>query len=408
MRIALITSEMLPRYGGIESYVAGLVPELARDNVVGLISEPGQWLPAPPPSVVQLLHTPLARIDSRSQATASARAVHSALAAFDPDVIQLASAGLAVYADALPAGVPRVVTVHGNDLTQPWQRVPGGEPRAAILAGLQACDTLVAVSRHTARLAREFGVTAPLVLGPPACDADRFSPLLDGSPIRWRHQIPDEIPIVLTVARLAPRKGHLFLLDSLCRVRSPMHWIAVGDGQLRYQLEAAVRRSPLVERCTITGRVTDAVLPGYYAACTVFAAAPEQRHTGDGVDSEGYGVVFSEAAAAGRPVVTTAAGGVAEAVVDGRTGIVLDGRDAGRFAAAVERLLLDRELGRQLGSNGRQHVLAGRSWRSAAQELLEIYARLVARRSTSAAVPIGESDGWSHPARASGGTGRMT
>ncbi len=378
MRIALITSELFPRYGGIESYVAGLVPELARGHVVGLISEPGQWLPQPPPSAVQLLHTPLARLDSATQAAASARAVRSALAAFDPDVVHLASAGLAVYADALPPGVARVVTVHGNDLTKPWQRLPGGDPHSAILAGLQACDRLVAVSRHTARLVRDLGVTIPLVLGPPACDPDRFSPASDGSAVRSRHGIAEDVPIVLTVGRLAPRKGHLFLLESLSRVRSPLHWIAVGDGQLRYRFEAAVRRSPLAGRCTVTGRVSDAALPGYYAACSVFAAAPEQRRTGGEVDSEGYGVVFAEAAAAGRPVVTTPAGGVAEAVADGSTAILVRDRDVDRFAAAVDRLLADRELAGRLGGNGRRLVLAGRTWRSVADSLLDVYAGLLA------------------------------
>jgi phosphatidylinositol alpha-1,6-mannosyltransferase len=194
---------------------------------------------------------------------------------------------------------------------------------------------------------------------------------------------------VLTVGRLAPRKGHLFLLDSLCRVRSPMHWVIVGDGQLRYELEAAVRRSPLAGRCTVTGRVMDAELPNYYAACTVFAAAPEQRRTSTGVDSEGYGVVFREAAAAGRPVLTTAAGGVAEAVIDGRTGMVLDGRDAGRYAEAVDRLLADPELRCRLGENGRRQVRSSGGWRSTAAALLEIYGRLLGDGRLTPAGPVG-------------------
>jgi phosphatidylinositol alpha-1,6-mannosyltransferase len=377
LRIAVVTSELLPRFGGIETYVAGLVPELARDNVVGLIAEPGQWLPQAPDSVRPLLTIPLARVDSKAQAATTCRALGAAMRDFDPDIIHLASAGLAVYADALPPGVPRVVTVHGNDMTQPWQRVPGREPRAAILAGLQTCNLLIALSRHTASLAREIGATVPLVLAPPAADPDRFDPCLDGTGIRRQHLIPDEVPVVLTVGRLAPRKGHLFLLDALSRVGRPMHWLVAGDGRLRWELEAAVRSSPIADSCTIAGAVPDAELPAYYAASTLFAAAPEQRRTASGIDSEGFGLVYLEASAAARPIVTTATGGVAEAVIDGHTGILVHGRDADRFAAAVDRLIVDAGLARQLGDNGRRRALAGSNWRQAAEWLLGLYARLL-------------------------------
>lgn len=384
LRIAVVTSELLPRFGGIETYVAGLVPELARANVVGLITEPGQALPHPPDSVRALLAAPLARVDSSVQAARTTQALRTALLDFGPDVIHLASAGLTVYADAFPPLVPRVVTVHGNDMTQPWQRVPGREPRAAILAGLQRCDLLVAVSRYTGSLVREVGVTVPLVVAPPAGDPDRFDPRLDGTPARRRHRIPGDVPVVLTVGRLAPRKGHRFLLDSLSRLSRPMHWLVVGDGRLRWELESAVRCSAIAEQCTITGTVADADLPGYYAAGTVFAAAPEQRRTVLGLDSEGFGLVYLEASAAGLPIVTTAAGGVVEAVADGETGILVSGRDADRFAAAVDVLLTDVDLGRRLGSNGRRHVLAGLTWRQAASWWLDVYRRLLGQPPTLA------------------------
>jgi glycosyltransferase involved in cell wall biosynthesis len=132
-----------------------------------------------------------------------------------------------------------------------------------------------------------------------------------------------------------------------------MHWLVAGDGRLRSEL------------------------PAYYAASTLFAAAPEQRRTVSGIESDGFGLVYLEASAAARPIVTTATGGVAEAVMDGHTGMLVHSRDADHFAAAVERLLIDAGLARRLGDNGRRRVLAGSNLRQAAEWVLGLYARLL-------------------------------
>src|SRR5690606_1188807 len=86
----------------------------------------------------------------------------------------------------------------------------------------------------------------------------------------------------------------------------------------------------------------------------------------DGVDFEGFGIVFLEAAAAGRPVIAGRSGGVPEAVEDGVTGLLVSGNDELELAAAMERLATTPTLRHQLGEAGRRRVLDRFTWERAA------------------------------------------
>src|SRR5205085_11176320 len=101
-------------------------------------------------------------------------------------------------------------------------------------------------------------------------------------------------------------------------------------------------------------------LPGYYAAADLFALPTRERFRG--LETEGFPLVYLEAASAGLPVVAGAAGGVGEAVADGETGIIVDGRSPEETAGAVIRLLDDPVLARSMGALGRHRVLSRLTW----------------------------------------------
>jgi phosphatidylinositol alpha-1,6-mannosyltransferase len=115
------------------------------------------------------------------------------------------------------------------------------------------------------------------------------------------------------------------------------------------------------------GQVSEADLPRYYAAADVFAM-PCRTRLG-GLEVEGWGNVFIEAAACGRPVVVGDSGGARESVVDGETGLLVDGRDVDQVAAAVADLLIDRDRARTMGEAGRARVLRRHTWPSIAERL---------------------------------------
>jgi phosphatidylinositol alpha-1,6-mannosyltransferase len=107
----------------------------------------------------------------------------------------------------------------------------------------------------------------------------------------------------------------------------------------------------------LLGKVADADLATLVGAADVFAMACRNRWAG--LEQEGFGIVFLEAAAAGVPQVAGRSGGAHEAVVDGETGVVVDRpQDPGSVALALRRLLADPELRRQMGEAGRRRAVA--------------------------------------------------
>ncbi len=116
-----------------------------------------------------------------------------------------------------------------------------------------------------------------------------------------------------------------------------------------------------------SGQVSEADLPRYYAAGDVFAMPCRSRL--GGLEVEGWGNVFIEAAACARPVVVGNSGGAGESLVDGETGILVDGRSVDEVADAVATLLGDRALARRMGEAGRARVLRAHTWPRIAERL---------------------------------------
>jgi phosphatidylinositol alpha-1,6-mannosyltransferase len=143
--------------------------------------------------------------------------------------------------------------------------------------------------------------------------------------------------------------------------------VVVGDGPYRETLEAmAVDVAPLGS-VVFTGQVPEKDLPSYYSLGEVFAMPCRSRL--GGFEVEGWGNVFIEAAACGRPVVVGDSGGAREALVDGETGVLVDGTNVGAVADAVAGLLADPACAEAMGRAGRERVERRYTWPRAASEL---------------------------------------
>jgi phosphatidylinositol alpha-1,6-mannosyltransferase len=163
-----------------------------------------------------------------------------------------------------------------------------------------------------------------------------------------------ERPTFVTVARLADRyKGHDVLVDALPFVRERVpdaRWVVIGEGPLRPELEARVRARGLAASVSFLGAVSDEQRDGWLRRADLLAMP--SRLPGPGRAGEGFGIVYLEAGAYGKPVVAGAVAGAPDAVLDGETGLLVDPTDPRAVADAIARLLLDRELARRLGAAG--------------------------------------------------------
>jgi phosphatidylinositol alpha-1,6-mannosyltransferase len=243
---------------------------------------------------------------------------------------------------------------------------------AAQRRGLRACRAVTAVSAHTGeRLRAAIGTNLTVLY--PGVDTDRFAPTVDGSALRERFGL-GERPLVVCVSRLVPRKGQDVLIEAMrsVRVRIPdAALLLVGDGPERDTLERAAANDP-PGAVVLAGEASPQDLPACYAAADVFAMPCRSRFAG--LEVEGLGIVFLEAAACGKPVIAGRSGGADEAIVDEQTGLLVEGAEPKAVALAIGRLLRDADLARRMGVAGRARVEAEFTWQRSAECLAGVLA----------------------------------
>ncbi|MDD5751845.1 MAG: glycosyltransferase family 4 protein, partial [Candidatus Peribacteraceae bacterium] len=177
--------------------------------------------------------------------------------------------------------------------------------------------------------------------------------------------------VLLTVGGLWGRKGHDLTLRALKLVtqkRKDVRYVMVGEGNGRPQLEALVRELGLQEYVEFAGRKSGDDLVRAYQAADIYVHTPKIVD----LKFEGFGIVYLEASACGKPVVATDAGGVRDAVLDGETGFVVPDGDIPAVADRILQLMDDADLRRRMGESGRQYAKKN-DWTSIAEKFVALY-----------------------------------
>ncbi|MFH1171098.1 MAG: glycosyltransferase family 4 protein [bacterium] len=264
-------------------------------------------------------------------------------------------------------GVPYIVYVHGLDLLSSRKM-----PRKKALAQkiLRSAERIVANSESTARLLREDGVTRDrLLIVRPGCTMIGVVPEKERvAQLQHRYHLEGKT-VLLTIARLVERKGIDVALRSFSRL-APAYpnavYVIVGEGDDRQRLERCAQENGVAERVLFLGKSPESDLAAWYALCSLFLLVP---HSNKGEDIEGFGIVYLEAAAFGKPVIASRTGGVAEAVVDQQTGLLVPPEDEKATEAALRALLDHPERAQLLGANGKRRVEAEGRWEQRTAQL---------------------------------------
>ena len=221
-------------------------------------------------------------------------------------------------------------------------------------------DVLTCVSRYTRRrTAAAFGPSAALEQLPPGVDTRVFAPDPTArAELRARYRLGDR-PTILCLSRLVPRKGQDMLIAALPHIRRQVPGTALviaGGGPYEARLRRLARTHGVMGDVVFTGSVAAAELAAHHTIADVFAMPGRSR--GAGLDVEGLGIVYLEAAATGVPVIAGDGGGAPETVRDGVTGYTVNGRSGAGIARAVAGVLSDPDRGAAMGA-------AGRAWAQA-------------------------------------------
>ena len=356
----LVTNDFPPKVGGIQAYLWELWRRIDPETFVVLTANS---------------HPDAAAFD-REQAARGIRIerVPGRILVPTPQLAQRiretarrVGAGLVVVDPAFPLGVvgphlglPYAVLLHGAEVA-----VPGRLPASrGLLAHVLRRSSLVVSAggypaAEAARALRGRGMP-PVVEIPPGVDLDRFRPLSPSERSEARRDLglPIDGPLVVSVSRLVPRKGMDVLVDAAVLLRADLPDLTVaiaGRGRDSDRLAGRIAEHGAPVR--LLGGVADADLPRLVGAADVFAMLCRNRWLG--LEQEGFGIVFLEAAAAGVPQVAGASGGAGEAVADGVTGLVVRRpTDVRSIAAALARLLGDQKLRTQMGAASRRRAEA--------------------------------------------------
>ena len=275
--------------------------------------------------------------------------------------------------------LPFLVYAHGNDILRVLQ---GAWPRQR--TDLQAADRVVANSRYTAGLVEQAGVDPHRIhVIYPGCDAERFRPR-HVDPVLHGRLLGERTggPILLTVGNLVERKGHDMIIQALPRVvaRLPnVTCLIVGDGPYRGALDRLAREVGIRDHIVFAGRVDANDLPAVYALSDVFVMPSRVRPAE--CDVEGFGLVFLEANACGKPVIGGRTGGIPEAIVDGETGFLVDPESPADIGARLLTVLSDPDRAAEMGRRGRNRVRAQFSWAGATAQIQDLITTMARRPS---------------------------
>ncbi len=354
IRHLLVTNDFPPKVGGIQSYLWELWRRLPADDFTVLTSpyEGADRFDREQPFDVRRTPEPVL-----PPSPVMTRRIRRLAAEKGAQVVVLDPA-LPLGLVGPELGLPYVPVLHGAEVT-----VPGRLPGTRQLLGrvLRRAAMIISAGGYAAAEAARAsgGGLPPVVQVPPGVDVERFVPLgpEEKRAVRLRLGLSADGPLVTSVSRLVPRKGMDVLVEAAARLSGdhPDLCVAIaGHGRDRSRLDRLVERTGAPVR--LLGRLPDADLPAFYGAGDVFALLCRTRW--GGLEQEGFGIVFLEAAAAGVPSVAGSSGGAAEAVGDGETGLVVaEPRDAALTAAALGRLIRDPEQAARQGRAARARAV---------------------------------------------------
>ncbi len=268
-------------------------------------------------------------------------------------------------------GIPFIAYSHGEDITLTDER--RFQPKLRDLL-YHSADAIIANGEFAVENLHRIGIDpAKIHKLTPGLDAAAFFPEPVNPELRARYGLDGSL-VIVTIARLVSRKGHARVLRALAELQGeipPTKYLIAGRGPLEAELRQLAETLRIADQVIFAGFVPEEQINQYYNLADLVA----MPNTAEAGDVEGFGMVFLEANAAGKPVVGGRSGGVSEAIAHGVTGLLVASDD--ELRVALRTLLNDAGLRSRFGAAGLQRVRQEFAWSTRAEALERVSCHVV-------------------------------
>jgi phosphatidylinositol alpha-1,6-mannosyltransferase len=377
MNILFVTDKFIPEHGGSQNVFGQIYRHLLDDEVTVVTRHwegHAECDAAYPHRVIRVRYPDIPKIRGPLlwRALAGAARQISTEERFDQihlgQTVETAPQGTSL---ACRLGIPSVVHTFAEDVTQ-YVRHPLWGP--LMRRGVRNATVVTTISRFTQQRLTELGVASDrIVLLYPGVTAENWQRTGNEVAIRKKLRL-DGKRVLLTVSRLIPRKGHRTVLDAMPNIIQKVPnavYVIVGEGREESGLRTLTTKLGLDAHVRIVGSIPNGETVDFYHACDLFIMPSREMPNGD---VEGFGLVFLEANACGKPVIGGNSGGTPDAIAHGESGFLVDPTSSEEVASRAIEVLTNPELGLRLGEQGRRRALTAFTWERSAQTLRQAMA----------------------------------
>ena len=357
-KVLLVTNDLGPRAGGIETFVLGLIEGLPKDSLI-IYTSSQKGDKAFDAQLLEKFGAVVIR-DRAKMLLPTPRITRKAVKILKQQQIKNvwfgAAAPLALMAGKLrSAGASNIVALtHGHEVW--WAKIP--ILKSLLKKIIKDVDHLGYLGDFTkGEIAKISNQPQKFLQIAPGIDTEHFAPKKVRGDLVEKYRL-DGRRVIVSVGRLVHRKGQDELVKAMPKILEQFPdaiLLFVGEGPIKQMLFNSAKQLGVLPKVLFTGRVSHHDLPDYICLGEIFAMPVRSRFSG--LEVEGLGIVYLEASACGLPVIVGNSGGAVDAVLDKKTGLLVDGTKSDQIADAICELLANPERAKQMGSDGREWVI---------------------------------------------------
>jgi phosphatidylinositol alpha-1,6-mannosyltransferase len=357
-KVLLVTNDLGPRAGGIETFVLGLIEGLPKDSLI-IYTSSQKGDKAFDAQLLEKFGAVVIR-DRAKMLLPTPRITRKAVKILKQQQIKNvwfgAAAPLALMAGKLrSAGASNIVALtHGHEVW--WAKIP--ILKSLLKKIIKDVDHLGYLGDFTkGEIAKISNQPQKFLQIAPGIDTEHFAPKSARGDLIEKNRL-DGRRVIVSVGRLVHRKGQDELVKAMPKILEQFPdaiLLFVGEGPIKQMLFNSAKQLGVLPKVVFAGRVSHHDLPDYICLGEIFAMPVRSRFSG--LEVEGLGIVYLEASACGLPVIVGNSGGAVDAVLDQKTGLLVDGTKSDQIADAICELLANPERAKQMGAAGRDWVI---------------------------------------------------